>query len=387
MVNNWLRSRRGFLYLGLGSAASIGALTMSKAMHPPKRIQNVSPLKRDFSVVGQTPLKKRAASKGLIYGADCGTLNLEADPKLANLLVRECEMLVAGFLKWNLIRPTADSFDFKRGDWFAKFARNHGMLLRGHTLVWYQSLPSWFKETVNKQNAKQFLTQHIQKVVGHYAGQMHSWDVVNESIAVEDGHPRGLRKMPWLELLGPDYIELAFRIAAEADPKALLVYNDYGLEYDTPEDEAKRNAVLKLLEHLKSREVPIHAFGMQSHLSGNETRFNPQKVQNFLHKVADLGLKIMVTEMDVLDKRLPADVAVRDRIVAAAYEDYLGAVLQEPAVNTIITWGLSDRYTWLSEFGSRQDGAAVRPLIWDANFKPKLAWNAIARAFDNAPRR
>lgn len=89
---------------------------------------------------------------------------------------------------------------------------------------------------------------------------------------------------------------MAFRIAAQADPKAQLVYNDYGLEYDTPENEAKRNAVLKLLEHLKSREVPIHAFGIQSHLLAHETRFNPQKLQKFLKEVADLGLKIMVTE-------------------------------------------------------------------------------------------
>ncbi|BAY96484.1 endo-1,4-beta-xylanase [Tolypothrix tenuis PCC 7101] len=386
MVKNRMLNRRGFLYLGLGTAASIGALTISKAM-PPKKTIPVSPLRRDFQVVGQTPLKIRAASKGLIYGADCGTLNLEAEPELAKVLVRECSMLVAGFLKWDLLRPTPDSFDFQRGDWFAKFARNNKMSLRGHTLVWYMSLPAWFKETVNKQNAKQFLTQHIQKVMGHYAGQMHSWDVVNEAIAVEDGYSRGLRKMPWLEFLGPDYIEMAFRIAAQADPKAQLVYNDYGLEYDTPENEAKRNAVLKLLEHLKSREVPIHAFGIQSHLLAHETRFNPQKLQKFLKEVADLGLKIMVTELDVIDQELPADVAVRDRIVAAAYEDYLGAVLEVPAVNAVINWGLSDRHTWLAEFQARKDGAAVRPLAWDADFKPKLAWNAIARAFDKAPKR
>ncbi|OUL22562.1 endo-1,4-beta-xylanase [Nostoc sp. 106C] len=387
MTNNGLLNRRSFLYLGLGTAASVGALTMSKAIHPHQQIQAVTPLRRDFSVVGQTPLKQRAASKGLIYGADCGTLNLQSDPELAKVVARECAMLVAGFLKWNLIRPSADSFNFKRGDWFAKFARQQGMLLRGHTLVWHESLPSWFKETVNHQNAQQLLTQHIQKVLRHYAGQMHSWDVVNEAIDPKDGRSDGLRNTPWLKYLGKDYIEYAFRLAAEVDPKALLVYNDFGIEYDTPQHEAKRNAVLKLLERLKSRGVPIHALGIQSHLEANGNKFNPKKLQTFLSRVADMGLKIMITELDVIDKKLPLDTRARDRFVAATYEDYLGAVLQEPAVITVISWGISDRYTWLSEFFRRADGAAVRPLPLDANLKPKLAWNAIARAFDRAPRR
>jgi endo-1,4-beta-xylanase len=216
---------------------------------------------------------------------------------------------------------------------------------------------------------------------------MHSWDVVNEAIAVEDGRPDGLRKTPWLDLLGPNYIDLAFRLAAQADPQALLVYNDYGLEYDTPQDEAKRAAVLKLLERLKSQGTPIHAFGMQSHLSGHETKFNPQKLRKFLGDVASLGLKIMITELDAIDEKLPLNIAVRDRIIAGAYEDYLSAALDEKAVIAVITWGLSDRYTWLSEFKPRKDRAAVRPLPFDRNFNRKLAWNAIARAFDRAPKR
>jgi endo-1,4-beta-xylanase len=98
-------------------------------------------------------------------------------------------------------------------------------------------------------------------------------------------------------------------------------------------------------------------------------------------------LKILITEMDVIDKKLPLDVVVRDRIVARAYEDYLSVVLDERAVIAVLTWGLSDRYTWLSEFHPRSDGARVRPLLLDTDLKSKLAWNAIARAFDSAPSR
>jgi endo-1,4-beta-xylanase len=386
-MHNKSLNRRLAIYLGLGSLSSIGALTTGKFINSFDENKVLANQNRDFKVKGVESLKKRAARKGLIYGADCGSLSLQSAPELQTAVVKECAMLVPGFLKWDAVRPTADSFNFTRGDWYVKFAEKNRMLLRGHTLVWYLALPPWFKETVNQQNALQFLDRHIQQVVRRYAGKMHSWDVVNEAIAIEDGRPDGLRKMPWLDLLGPDYIDLAFRLAAQADPQALLVYNDYGLEYDTPQDEAKRVAVLKLLERLKSQGTPIHAFGMQSHLSGHETKFNPQKLRKFLGDVASLGLKIMITELDAIDEKLPRNVAVRDRIIAGAYEDYLSAVLDEKAVIAVITWGLSDRYTWLSEFKPRKDRAAVRPLPLDRNFNRKLAWNAIARAFDRAPKR
>jgi endo-1,4-beta-xylanase len=389
MPKNRLITRRSALWLGLGTLAAMSALVKGKTTHSSDHTQFLG---RDFSIVGNCSLKQRAASKGLIYGIASTYHDISSDKKLAALIAQEGGMLVPDWdLKWHVgsqpLRPNSVSFDFTRADWMAKFARTHGMLLRGHTLVWHESLPPWFKGTVNNQNAKQFLTQHIQRVVGHYAGQMHSWDVVNEAIEIDDGQPNGLRKTPWLEFLGPDYIELAFRVAAKADPKALLVYNDYGLEYDTPEDEAKRAAVLKLLKSLKSKGVPIHALGVQSHLNGNKIRFGHKKLQNFLSNVANLGLKILITEMDITDKDLPSDPVVRDRIVATIYEDYLSTVLSEKAVIAVLTWGFSDRYTWLSSFQPRSDGAAVRPLPLDADLKPKLAWNAIARAFDRAPKR
>lgn len=388
MYNNKLLTRRLALYLGLASLAGMAALLKDKTTYSTQEMQLLANAEtRSFTVLGNTPLKERATSKGLIYGADCGTLDLQSAPQLANALVKECSMLVAGFLKWDILRPTVDSFDFSKGDWFAEFARNHHLLLRGHTLVWHEALPPWFKDTVNRRNCEKILTQHIQQVVGRYAGQMHSWDVVNEAIAFEPRNSQDWRKTPWLEFLGVNYIDIAFRTAAEADPKAMLVYNDFGLEYDKPQDEAKRNAVLKLLEKLKSQGTPIHALGIQSHLLANEARFNAQKLRSFLKNVASMGMKILITEMDVIDKKLPLDTAVRDRIVAAAYEDYLSVVLDEPAVICVTTWGLSDRHSWLSKFYPRSDGAAVRPLPLDRNFQRKLAWNAIARAFDHAPKR
>lgn len=386
--NPTLIGRRAFLF-GLSTLAGTGTLAMGGGLRQLLNwILGISDEERDFAVVGKAPLRDRAAAKGLIYGATTQQRILSSDAKFAAHFVKECSILVPeGELKWKTLRPRPDRFNFAQGDWLANFAHERGMLFRGHTLVWHKSMPKWFAGTVNSQNAEQVLLKHIATVVKHYAGKIHSWDVVNEAIYPPDGRSDGLRKSPWLKFLGPDYIDIAFRAAAEADPQALLVYNDFGLDYDKRQDEAKRTAVLRLLERLKSRGTPIDALGIQAHLWGSETRLNAKKLKSFLRDVADLGLKIMITELDVADRDLPKAPDARDRIVAGVYEDYLSVVLDEPSVIAVLTWGLSDKYTWLSKEEPRKEGAPVRPLPLDAELRRKLAWNAIAHAFDRAPMR
>jgi endo-1,4-beta-xylanase len=343
---------------------------------------------RDFTVQGDISLGERAVNRGLIYGAAIRQPVISSEPNLANLVSQECNIVVPEWeLKWDCLQPSPRAFDFKPADEIVRFAQTNDLLVRGHTLVWHEALPSWFAPLVNQQNAQSFFLEHIQTVVRHYAGKMHSWDVVNEAINVTDGHPDGLRATPWLKFLGSDYLELAFRVAAEADPHALLFYNDYDLDYDSPEAEAKRNSVLKLLRNLKSKATPIHGLGIQAHLTGTETRFNSQKFQKFIEEVADLDLKILITEMDVIDQGLPREPDIRDRIVAGIYEDYLAAALNHEAVIGILNWGISDRHTWISEFFPRPDGLPVRSLPFDHQGHRKLAWNAIARALDAAPQR
>jgi endo-1,4-beta-xylanase len=385
MFKNSFLHRRNFLYLGISGAIALAAGKESLSSY---QVQALYDPKREFEVDGQTSLKERAAAKGIIYGTAGMKDYLMSDKNLKASFIRECGILVPeNELKWATLRPSPKEFNFTDSDWLAKFARTQGMLFRGHTLVWYTGLPQWFNEVVNHQNAEKFLVEHITTVTKRYAGQMHSWDVVNEAIELDDGRPDGLRKCSWFEFLGSKYLEIAYRVAAEADPETMLVYNENGLEYDTPKDEAKRTAVFKLLERLKDRGVPIHALGIQSHLLGHQKAFNPKKIRKFLADVASLGLKILITELDVSDQKLPKDHNVRDRIVAAVYEDYLSTVLDERAVIAVLTWGLSDSRTWLSKFTPRSDNAPVRPLPLDTNQEPKLAWNAIARAFDHAPKR
>lgn len=384
MFLNQLLTRRRALKIGAAGLAGIGATVATKAICHSKQTE----VQRDYTVVGGASLKARAAAKGFIYGAATARSLLQEDADFATRFVRESDILVPEWeLKWDAVRPAPDKFDFSRGDWLVEFAQHNGILFRGHTLVWEQALPQWFKETVNRQNAEKFLVEHVATVTKHYAGKVHSWDVVNEAVSAQDSdRPDRLSKSPWLSLLDKNYIELAFRVAAKADPHALLVYNDRWLEYDTARDTAQRVAVLNLLAHLKSVGTPVQALGIQAHLDASETRFNPNVLRKFLKDVASLGLKILITELDAQDQNLPQDIKVRDQAVARAYEDYLSVVLDEPAVIGVLNWGLSDRYTWLSKYASRADGYAVRPLPLDINLKPKLAWNAMARAFDKAPK-
>lgn len=391
-MSQTILTRRKFL-VGLGALTAMGAVITGQDELKRQRILALDdPNCECIKYPGDEPLKERAAKKNILFGTAIRHPLLLNNKEYAQNLIQECSILVSEWgLKWyvnpNPLRPTPESFDFTAADLMFNFARDRGMKVRGHTLVWYMSLPPWFEDTVNRENARDFLEKHIKTVVGRYKGQMHSWDVVNEAIEVSDGHPDGLRKNPWLEFLGEDYIDLAFRLAHEADPDAMLVYNDYGLDYDIAEDEAKRDAVIKLLKRLKSQGTPIHALGLQAHLDGSESNFNPKKLKDFLAQVADMGLKILITELDVIDKDLPENILIRDRIVAKAYSEYLKVILEEPAVIAVLTWGLNDKHSWLNEFHPREDGAFVRPLPLDMNGQRKFAWNAIARAFDAAPSR
>jgi endo-1,4-beta-xylanase len=332
------------------------------------------------------PLGKRAAAKGILFGTALRGDALK-NPAYADLVVSQCRIGVPEVaLKWNMLRPAPDKYDFGAGDYYYQFLSSHGMKYRGHTLLWEQALPPWFHNTVNARNAKAMMLDHISVVVRHYAGKMHSWDVLNEAIELEDGRPDGLKNTPWLQMIGPEYIEMAFHAAHEADPKAMLIYNENWLEPEDRPTEKKRQATLVLLTGLKKKGVPVHGLGLQSHLFA-ETVVGGPNFARFLDEVADLGLAIFITEMDIRDQLLVGSVEARDQAVAQKYYDYLSFMLQRKTVKAVLTWGLSSRYTWLTEHSPRPDGSPVRPLLYDADLKPTQAWKAVAAAFDQAGER
>ncbi len=331
-------------------------------------------------------LRQSAAAKGILFGSaiNVDVMKVEA---YAKLFASQCGVVVPeSELKWAALRPSPKTFDFRRGDSLQQFASANNMSLRGHTLVWENALPPWFDWYVTPANAEQVMTEHISTVMRHFAGKVSSWDVVNEAIQMQDGRSDGLKKTPWLKFLGEEYIEVAFRAAHEADPQTKLIYNENWIEPDDADSDKRRRAVLALLTGLKKRNVPVHGLGIQSHIFA-EARVTGNNFRRFLQEIEELGLSILITELDVRDQNLPADVATRDRLVAEQYEQYLSFLLQFQSVKTILTWGLSDRYTWISSHNKRADGLPPRPLPYDSELRPTPAWDAIQTALDHASKR
>jgi endo-1,4-beta-xylanase len=216
--------------------------------------------------------------------------------------------------------------------------------------------------------------------------------VVNEAIWIPDGRPDGLRSSsPWFQMLGPEYIDIAFRTARQADPKALLTYNDYSIEYDNDEEGKKRAAVLALLRRMKADNVPLDALGIQSHIKAVSKDGFSKGVQELLDGAKALGLQVFVTELDVNDDAVAtADTTERDRIVAGVYRSYLTAALDGTEVKAVLTWGASDKNTWLNKgtkFRKQHPDRLQRPLPFDPDYAPAPAFFAMRDCFDKAEKR
>jgi endo-1,4-beta-xylanase len=343
---------------------------------------------------GRTPLYRLARRRGIAYGTSAATWQLE-DTEYAALVAREAAILFTeDDLLWYRLKPTPDSpLDFSFGDQIVGFAERHGMLVFGAHLVWDEGFGEGWTEDdlwgLERAEARKLLFGTVRAVVRHYRGRVDVWSVANEVTSPEG--VRGIRTdVPWYETIGPSYIPESFFIAHEQDPHALLLLNEFGFETvnefgDQPGP--RRRATLQVIDWLLGKGVPVHGLGIQAHLLADRfaERFHPAGYRRFLDEVADRGLKILITEMDVLDDGLPADVAVRDRGVADVYRRYLDVTLDHPAVKALITFGLSDRYTWLQEDLPREDGAARRPLPFDEDLQPKPAYHALAHSLRDAP--
>jgi endo-1,4-beta-xylanase len=342
-------------------------------------------------------IRAAGAGRGILAGCAVNVRALRSDAAYKKLLEEQVGIVVAeSSFKFGPLRPTPTTFFFEDADFLAAFAEANGMKLRGHNFVWHRQLPKWFDGYVTKENAKQVLVDHIEQVGGRYAGKIHSWDVVNEAIQVSDGLPGGFRDSPWQKVLGgtgavPEYIAVAFRTARRVDPKALLVYNDYGIEGEDEGSAKKRAAVMGLLREMQRQKIPLDALGVQSHISavGKDGRVPVYGagLMAMIAEVRKMGLKVLVTEMDVNDRYVAAEVGARDAAVAQMYGSYLGTVLQDPAVIAVLTWGITDKYTWLNGEDSRTDGEKERPLPFDAAMQPTAAFAAEVRALQGAPAR
>lgn len=330
-------------------------------------------------------------------------------------------------LKWEMIHPRsgADGYDFGPADAFVEFGVKNNMYLIGHTLVWHGQTPNWvFQGTnpppvvtnapvvetastnlavTNALGGRRFgrgpgggfgrftgprasreellarMREHIHTVVGRYKGKIKVWDVVNEAIA--DGGTNVLRNSLWLEIIGPDFIAKAFEYAHEADPDAILRYNDYGLE-----NSGKRRKLITLIKELQAQKVPVHAIGTQAHLSISSPSF--AGMDEALTEMASLGLPIHVTELDVNSAQggqrdMSAEISENsaatqgglvddaNRKLADQYANMFKAFLKhKDAIKMVTLWGVNDGVSW------RANG---KPLLFDADNQPKPAFDAVIR--------
>ncbi len=321
-----------------------------------------------------------AARSGLLFGAAIGDRTLD-DPPYRALYLQQARIVTSDTaLKFAALRPDRGPPRYAAADALVDFAREHAMLFRGHTLIWNESNPDWIR-SLGKAEMGALLDRHVEETVGRYAGAMHSWDVVNEPFWPDHHAPGWFRKGPWFDALGPDYIARALRRAAAADPAAKLVVNEAFTERGDGLGRANRRELLRLIDDLQHQGVPLHAIGLEAHLQP-QVAVDDTGFLVFLDQIAQRGLEIYLTELDVDDAGLPAAIAERDQMVADRVFAFLSRALTCPAVKVLECWELSDRYSWFADpaLAAERGGRPARPLPFDTQMRRKPMFEAMARA-------
>jgi endo-1,4-beta-xylanase len=284
-------------------------------------------------------------------------------------------------MKMGPIHPEENQYNWKDADAMVSFAQANNLKVRGHNLCWHEQTPRWMftdakGDTVTKEVLLKRLQDHITEVVTRYKGKIYAWDVVNEAIA--DESTRLLRDSPWYRICGEDFIVKAFEYAHQADPDALLFYNDYNTE--RPE---KRERIYRLLKKLVDAKVPIHGVGLQGHWSIYEP--TEKELRDAITRYASLGLQVHFTEVDMSiypweknrrERRPDEADAFTPELEQKQLEQYrkIFKVFRDnkKSVTSVTFWNISDRHSWLDSYPVR--GRKNYPLLFDQNLKPKKAY-------------
>jgi len=343
----------------------------------------------------QTATRETDQSKGLKdYYAKYFTMGVAVSPRAlktdeATLILQQFNsMTPENAMKMGPIHPSENEYAWKDADSIAAFAKKNKLKLRGHTLCWHSQAPRWFftDSVTGKQVTKEVLLQrlkdHITTVVKRYKGIVYAWDVVNEVIS--DNPNEYFRNSLFYQICGEDFVTRAFQYAHDADPEALLFYNDYN-EINA----IKREKIFKLVKSLKDAGVPVHGVGLQGHWAINEP--SEQQLDSTIGRFAGLGLKIHITELDI--SVYPKEHNARERRA----EDYDTVFTPEKensqiekykmcfrvfrkykqAISSVTFWNISDRHSWLDNFPVR--GRKDYPLLFDRNLQPKKAyWEVVS---------
>jgi endo-1,4-beta-xylanase len=320
------------------------------------------------------PLKAAAQIRGRRFGAAVATKYLNEDVSFRNLVLRECDIIVPEWeMKWYYVEKRPGLYDYSACDELAAFAEANGKELRGTTVIWHMGLPDWAKDRLKEAGGWDLALTYMDTVMSRYSG-IKSWDVVNEAVEPFDGRDDGLRQSPWLDAFGPGYIADSFKRAAEIAPHAQLVYNDYGTEHNATWNKNRRTAILQLIDRVRKSGGRIDALGLQAHLRLGDP-WDPAAFAAFVRQVEATGIRLVITELDVRADRMLGNDEVVDGKVADMYMSFLDTVLGNSRCDTVITWGLTDRYSF-----HRRRNKQDRPLPFDQDYRPKKAAEAIVLA-------
>ena len=319
-----------------------------------------------------------AASRPL-WGVAVETEPFREDTAYRQAIARHAGLIVPmNALKWATLRYEKGVYNFGPADEIVAFAERLGLPVHGHTLLWYAYNPDWLDAINSRSRLIDVLEKHIETVMTRYRGRVRSWDVVNEVVAHDPVAQGRWREGVWQRVLGPSQVETAFAIAHAVDPDAKLFVNDYDLEDDTARARERQDAMLAIVRRLQRRNLPVHAIGMQAHLYA-ERGIGHSNLRRFLRELRALGVGVAITELDIIDWRLPKGANERDRLVAAKAAEFLDTVFEETTPEFVATWGLSDRYSWIGETFPRDDDGTARPLPLDASLRPKPLLEVIRR--------
>lgn len=301
--------------------------------------------------------------------------------KESALILKEFNSITAeNAMKMGPIHPRENRYFWRDADSIVAFGVRNKLKVRGHTLCWHTQTPQWlFIDSAGKNVSKEVLLDrlksHIQTVVSRYKGKIYAWDVVNEVIADDTTF---LRKSKWQEITGEDFIQKAFEYAHEADPNAVLFYNDYNTEIP-----AKRDKIYRLLKNLLAKGVPVHGVGLQAHWSISTP--SREELEKSIQLFSSLGLQIQFTELDISvysGRQGGQMIRGQGQTQAAVFTPEMEQLQLEKYkmvfevfrkyrkhITGVTFWNLSDQYSWLDGRGRKN-----YPLLFDTKLEPKKAY-------------
>lgn len=312
-----------------------------------------------LSKVPPPPVLRRAP---IPLGAAVAWDEFESDHRLKDTFLSHFDQMTPeNEMKWGHVHPEILHWNFTTPDAMVDWALAHGKRVRGHTLIWSKQNPSWVENgTWTRESLLLVMKNHIKTTIAHFRDRVHEWDVVNEAIDFHGGWTDNI----WYRVIGPDYVDYAFRYAHEADPHAELYYNEQWLDVA---DHPHSQGVIELMRDLRNRGVPVDGVGMQAHVT-TQASGSQSQVSELMGRFTELGLDVAITEMDVRTEG--SDPSAERETQRSVYGAYARACRLEPRCTSFSTWGVADPYSWYED-------PALAPLLFDGDFNAKPAFHEV----------